>query len=117
MRENVVKRSYENNPNRWNVSITTLIGGAAVAVAFYVNVQLKDHSKDELAHPVIMSQLADLREGQKRQEILQADERICQDPDNTFYRQYIIKLIQEFERISGHKFPKELLRCATNGNP
>lgn len=99
-------------------SIVTILGGAAVATAFFVRGEMTDHRISETAHPAITSQLADIKGAQvsiladlKKAEIMRMDNLICDDTQNTFYRDHILQLITEWQALTNRIFPQEILRC------
>ncbi len=100
--------------------ITAVLAAAAVAVAFYVRAELSTHSISELAHPLMVSELGDIKGAQnsiladlKKAEVMRVDSLICEDPANNFYPGHIVELITEWESLTGRQFPREILRCAT----
>lgn len=100
------------------MSIVTVLGGAAVAVAFFVRGEMTTHSISETAHPGITSQLADIKGAQgfiladlKKAEIMRVDNLLCDDSENQFYRDHILGLITEWEQLTAQIFPREILRC------
>lgn len=102
------------------IGITAVLGAAAVAVAFYVRAELSTHSVSELAHPLMVAQLGDIKGAQtsiladlKKAEVMRVDALICEDPANNFYPGHIVELLAEWELLTGQLFPRELLRCAT----
>ncbi len=105
--------------DRLGIGITALLGGAAVAVAFFVRAELSTHSISELAHPLMVAQLGDIKGAQnsiladlKKAEVMRVDSLICEDPANSFYPGHIVELITEWETLTGQRFPREILRCA-----
>lgn len=100
-------------------SIVTILGGAAIAVGFFVRGELGTHRISETAHPAITSQLGDIKTTQvsilaelKNAEIMRVDHLICDAPENQFYRNHIISLIAEWETLTGQHYPREILQCA-----
>jgi len=108
-----VSERYAENPNVWNLSIVLAIGSLLWSLmAAFVSYQFDAHSVSEVSHPSIVSQLADIRSGQIKTQILAMDTLICAEPNNTYYRQELIELITQWEEInSPRKFPIQLLRC------
>ncbi len=111
-----------NITEKINLSIVTVLGGAAVAIAFFVRGEMTTHSISETAHPAITGQLAEIKGAQnfilgdlKKAEIMRVDQLICNDPENTYYIGHIFDLITEWETITNKIFPQQLLRCA-DGN-
>ena len=99
-------------------SIVTVLGGAAIAVGFFVRGELLTHRISEAAHPAITSQLADIKGAQvsiladlKKAEIMRVDVLICEDTANQFYRDHISTLIAEWETLTERTFPRDILRC------
>lgn len=104
--------------DKLSIPIVTILGGAAVAVAFFVRGELLTHRIAETAHPIITSQLGDIRTAQvsiladlKKAEIMRVDVLICEDSANQFYRDHIATLIAEWETLTERTFPRDILRC------
>ena len=100
------------------------LGAALYAVmGYFVASELSGHANASNAHPAITLQMQAIVNGQnsikgdlKKAEIMRVDNLICVDPNNAFYRNHILGLITEWERITIKIFPQQLLRCA-HGNP
>lgn len=108
-----VKEHYAKRTNAWNVGTMIAAGGMLYAImAFFVAAEIREHRTSVDSHPVIVSQLKDVSANQVYTQILNMDDRICGDSGNRYYRQEIIRLIAEWEKITGRQFPRELLRCA-----
>ena len=97
--------------DKLNFGVVTVLGGAAVAIAFFVRAELSAHSTSAAAHPQIVAQLADIRADQIRTQIFEMDARLCDDPENVFYKQELIDLITKWQTLTKQTFPRELLRC------
>lgn len=102
-----------------NFSVVTVLGGAAIAIAFFVRGELTAHSASEEAHPTITAQLGDIKGAQKsiladlkNAEIMRVDRLICDDSENEFYRDHILTLISEWQVLTDKDFPRDILRCA-----
>lgn len=105
--------------DKMSFSIVTILGGAAIAVGFFVRGELLTHRIAETAHPAITSQLGDIKTAQvsiladlKKAEIMRVDILICEDTANQFYRDHIATLISEWESLTERRFPLDILRCA-----
>lgn len=115
MQVDTVKQSYAKHTNRWNVGTMLAIGGMLYAVmAFFVTSEINAHRNSDESHPAIVAGLNDVRANQIKQNILDMDERICDDPINIYYKQELIRLINDWESIKKpQKFPVQLLRCSS----
>jgi hypothetical protein len=120
-RIDTVKESYEKAPLTWNVSMTTLISGAIVAIGFFVATQFDSHSGDADAHPDIRAgieangeQLNRIEANQVAQLIEKLDERICDDRNNRDLLTRMRELLAKYKTLSGEDFPAFLLKCANS---
>ena len=105
--------------DKLNFSVVTVLGGAAIAIAFFVRGELQTHSMSEISHPLMTAQLESIKGAQndiladlKKAEIMRVDALICEDMQNQFYRDHIAELVAEWELLTGRRFPREILRCA-----
>lgn len=119
--ENSIKESFLNkHPRKWDYGImATLATGLLAAVIYIVTSEVTAHNGEEHAHPLITRDIAANTESLKRIEANQVrdqamsmDARICDDPQNSAYRRELARLIDLYEKLTGRRFPHELLRCA-----
>ena len=115
-----IAQRYETSPLKWNLSILATVGVILWgAIAFYLGAELRGHNTEQTSHPTIQrainenkQQLDSIEAGQVKAQIIQMDQRICEEPDNTFYRDELTRLITKWEKLENKTFPRELLRCA-----
>ncbi len=119
MRVESVKAAYEKRPHTFNIGLTTLLGGASIAIAFYVGTMLENHSIDINAHPELTEQiqangdqLNRIEANQVADRIEKLDARICVEPNNRELLRSMRELLAEYKKLSGEDFPEFLLKCA-----
>lgn len=113
-----VKRAYEKHPATFNIGLPSVIGAAAVAIAFYIGAQLSAHSIDHDAHPDLRAgihangeQLNRIEANQVAEQIEKLDERICIAPDDANLRRRMRELLSDYQKLMGESYPTFLLRC------
>ena len=99
--------------------MATLAGGLITAVIYIVTSEVTAHNGELDSHPLLSREIQTNTESLKRIEANQVrsqamaiDARICEDPQNTTYRTELARLVDLYEKLTGNRFPVELLRCA-----
>lgn len=99
--------------------MATLAAGLISAVVYIVTSEVTAHNGEQHAHPLITrdiqantESLKRIEANQVRAQAMDIDHRVCQDPDNTALRTELARLINLYEKLTGRRFPVELLRCA-----
>lgn len=105
---------------KWDYGIMLALASALLgAIVYIASAEINGHDSDQDAHPALQSSvqsntdsLERIEANQLREQVLNMDARLCDDPNNNVYRNELARLISEWERLTKRSFPRELLRCA-----
>jgi hypothetical protein len=110
--ENLRESFFNKHPRKWDyaviIALMTMLSGT---VGYIVSSELTDHNHDREAHPSLSEQLDSVEAKQLRAYILHIDSLLCEDNGNEVYRRELAEHIDEYEKLTGRSFPRELLRC------
>jgi hypothetical protein len=93
--------------------IITICGIIGTGLTWWTDYNFERHASSDTAHPKLAQQLNRLEANQVGEKIEKMDQRICDDPDNAYYKDELRKLIIEWETLTGKRYPTQLLRCGS----